>query len=189
MTGLARSRCRGPRRPRRATASVPRTVRPDSIRSDAAPNPQRCGRIDDDASSGTRPILTNRTLSLAFSPVTMRSNGRIIVSPTPIAGPLTAATIGFVDRTSSTQSRTRAGAAEDASPDSCASNTAEMSAPAQKPRPAPVTTTAPTDASASAASIASTSSALIRGVQAFSFSGRFSVSSTISSRCSWRICS
>ena len=81
------------------------------MRSFAAPNPHRWGRNDDDASSGTRPIFTNRTLSLALSATTMRSNGRIIVRPTPIAGPFTAATIGFVDRMSSTQSRVRAGGA------------------------------------------------------------------------------
>ena len=64
-----------------------------------------------------------------------------------MAGPFTAATIGFVDRTSSTQSRVRVGGgADDASPESWASNTADTSAPAQKPRPAPVTTTAPTEA-------------------------------------------
>ena len=64
-----------------------------------------------------------------------------------------------------------------------------MSAPAQKPLPAPVSTTAPMLGSASAASMASTSSALIVGVQAFIFSGRSSVSSTTSPRCSLRICS
>ena len=107
-----------------------------------------------------------------------------------MAGPFTAATIGFVDRTSVDPVPCAIGRAPaPASPGICASNTADMSAPAQKPRPAPVTTTAPTEASASAASIASASSALIRGVHALSFSGRFSVSSTTSSRCSWRICS
>ena len=65
------------------------------------------------ASSGTSPIFTNRTLSFALSATTMRSNGRIIVRPTPIAGPFTAATIGFVDRTSSTQSRVPSGRGAD----------------------------------------------------------------------------
>ena len=67
------------------------------MRSDAAPQPQRSGRNIELASSGTRPSFTNRMLSLAPSATTMRSNGRIIVRPMPIAGPFTAATIGFVD--------------------------------------------------------------------------------------------
>jgi hypothetical protein len=45
----------------------------------------------------------------------------------------------------------------------------------RKNRPAPVMTIAPIERSAFARSIASACSALICGVQAFSFSGRFSV--------------
>jgi aminoglycoside phosphotransferase (APT) family kinase protein len=109
-----------------------------------------------------------------------------MVSPTPTAGPLTAATIGLVDRTSSTQSR-RGVVSAPAADEPPSAKTAPMSAPAQNPRPAPVTTTAPTDGSASAASIASANSALMVGVQALSLSGRLSVRSVISPRCSWRI--
>ena len=64
-----------------------------------------------------------------------------------------------------------------------------MSAPAQKPRPAPVTTNAPTDGSSLPARTAWVSSACIRGVHAFSFSGRFSVSTRTSSRSVTVICS
>ena len=141
------------------------------------------------ASSGTRPSFTNRMLSLAPSATTIRSKGRIMVSPTPMQAPLTAATIGFEERTDSTQSRARPGSAAVPSPLIWASNTALMSAPAQKPRPAPVTTIAPTRSSASASSMASLSSAPIWGVQALSFSGRFRVSSATSSRRSLMICS
>jgi hypothetical protein len=59
-----------------------------------------------------------------------------------------------------------------------------MSAPAQKPRPAPVTTMAPIPRSALARSKACASSTAMRGVQAFSFSGRSSVTSATSPRAS-----
>ena len=141
------------------------------------------------ASSGTSPTLMKSMPNFAFSDATITSNGRIIVMPMPTAAPFTAATSGFERRSSPTQSRP-AGMPPDplcvSSPGSTPSirdlNVASMSAPAQKPRPAPVMTMAPICGSAFASSIAVACSTAIAGVQAFSFSGRFSVMSATASR-------
>src|SRR5690606_37325930 len=66
---------------------------------------------------------------------------------------------------------------------------AERSAPAQKARPAPVTTTPRTSSSASVRSNTSISSAAMRGVKAFSWSGRDSVTTAAGPRTSYVICS
>ena len=63
------------------------------------------------------------------------------------------------------------------------------SAPAQNARPLPVTTNVQTDSSASAAAYASRSSAIISGLRALSWSGRFSVITAVRSSTSYRIVS
>ena len=156
------------------------------------PQPHRCTRKCDDASSGTTPILTKRADSFASGWATRKSIGRTIDRPTPIAAPLIAPTIGFDDRMSSTQSTGRSFGAACSVPSSasaiCCANTSEMSAPAQKPRPAPVMTNAPTAGSSFPAMIARSSSERIVCVHAFSLSGRLSVTSRIASRSSTMIC-
>ena len=64
-----------------------------------------------------------------------------------------------------------------------------MSAPAQNARPAPVTTIAPIPASAFVSLMALVSSRPMRVFHALSFSGRSSVISSTSPRCSVRIVS
>ncbi len=119
-----------------------------------------------------------------------------MVRPTPTAAPFTAATSGFARRTSATQSRPagrppwpRAVSAPGSRPSSRVLKVASMSAPAQKPRPAPVTAIAPTDGSSFADSIAWASSSDMRGVQAFSRSGRCRVIHATASRRAIEICS
>ena len=106
-------------------------------------------------------------------------------TPNPTAAPLIAAITGFG------KSKRRMvieevpsiaiGGAESsvgvcaASPGAGLRGPADMSDPAQKARPAPVTITARTSSFTAAASNARCSSAVIRGVWAFSFSGRCNV--------------
>jgi hypothetical protein len=107
------------------------------------------------------------------------SIGRVIVIPTPTAGPLIAAMTGFSE--SKTRSVNWPPPSRGTSPSASRSRQSNVSpprsrsAPAQNARPAPVTTTARTSSSASARSSASMSSRCIVGVQAFSRSGRSSV--------------
>ena len=80
----------------------------------------------------------NRMLSFAPSATTMRSNGRIIVRPTPIDGTVHGGDdrLGRADEVDPVAVALRH-RRPPASPWSSASKTAPMSAPAQKPRPAP----------------------------------------------------
>jgi hypothetical protein len=114
------------------------------------------------------------------------SIGSCIVTPTPTAGPFTAAITGF--RQSKIRKVSRPPPSRSTSPTrpdsrdgSCGpvrskvSPPAARSAPAQKPRPAPVTITARTSSSASIASKAAIISTIIWPVKALSRSGRLSV--------------
>ena len=186
-----------------ASGSTTRSTRPSSLASsastvvplrashEAAPKPQRATRKCDEASSGTRPIFTKRADSLAPRAAMIWSNGSTSVRPTPIDAPLMAAIIGLDSRHRRTQSVRRGAGSVDASssPSMPASNTAWMSAPAQKPRPAPVTMMAPIEGSSLAASTTVVSSLIIFGVHAFIRSGRFSVMRSTASTCSTVICS
>ena len=110
------------------------------------------------------------------------SIGKVIVMPTPTAGPLIAAITGFFD------SKMRKATCPP--PSRCSSMVcgrapwlaskvplpADRSAPAQKARPAPVTMITRTPSSASARSKASISSRIMRAVKALSLSGRCRVS-------------
>ena len=102
-----------------------------------------------------------------------------------------AAISGFDSRHRATQSVPRRSGSGSGRPPALRflSNTAPMSAPAQKPRPAPVTTMAPIPPSSLAASMVEVSSPIIFGVQAFIFSGRLSVIFRTASRWSTMICS
>ena len=99
--------------------------------------------------------------------------------PTPMAGPLIAAMIGFLMSMSFKVSwpAVSRGTPSDARAASLLSAkvSGSRSAPAQKARPAPVTMTARTSSSLSAMSAALINSSIIVFVQAFSRSGRFKV--------------
>ena len=133
----------------------------------------------------------NSMPSFAFSEARITSKGRIMVRPIPTHAPFTAATIGFESRTSRTQS-TPAGMPPEPPAVSLPGSTpsmrvwkvSSMSAPAQKPRPSPVITMAPIRSFALARSIAWACSSAMRGVQAFSLSGRASVRIATSPRSS-----
>ena len=145
----------------------------------------RCTRKWELASSGVSPIFTNAIPNFAASEATIKSMGKIMVAPMPTLAPFTAAINGLDSRTKPIQSRTGVRS----TPSMRALKLSRMSAPAQKPRPAPVTTMAPTAGSALQRSMASTNSSFIRAVQAFSRSGRFSVSTATLPSISNRICS
>ncbi|HZN87679.1 MAG TPA: hypothetical protein VFB44_01770 [Thermoleophilaceae bacterium] len=142
--------------------------------------PTTRGRNQLEQASGTIPRRANTKPIFATSAASRTSIGRVIVIPTPTAGPLIAATTGFVD--SKMRRLTRPPVSRGTRPpSSCRSRQSKVpappprSAPAQKPRPAPVTITARTASSASAASKAAISSRAIVTVNAFSRSGRSSV--------------
>jgi hypothetical protein len=110
-----------------------------------------------------------------------------MVTPTPTAGPLTAAITGF--RLSKIRSDTSPPPSRWASAVfwslwSKVPPPAPRSAPAQKPRPAPVTITTRIPSSLSARSKAASSSSLMVAVKALRRSGRFSVTVKIP-RSSW----
>lgn len=154
----------------------------------ALPKPIRAPKKCELASSGTKPIFTKRMLSLAEALATMKSIANTWVSPTPTAGPLIAATIGFDARIWRTQPPTFELLLVSLS-STRALKTASISAPAQNPRPAPVRTIPTTSSSSFAALMACASSAPICGVHAFKRSGRCMVSTHTESINSVRIVS
>lgn len=123
----------------------------------------------------------NFALSLAMR----MSMGRVIVTPTPTAGPLNAPMTTFLHAairraTAPPASRGTPSISPKprTSPTSSLSNVPaprSRSAPAQNPRPAPVTTTTRTESSASASPNAAISSCAISSVNALSRAGRFNV--------------
>ena len=58
--------------------------------------PTTRGRNHDEQASGTIPRRANTKPNLAVSEASRTSIGRVIVAPTPTAGPLIAAITGFV---------------------------------------------------------------------------------------------
>ena len=57
--------------------------------------PTKRGRNQLEAASGTKPLLAKTKPNLASSLASLISIGKVIVTPTPTAGPLIAAMIGF----------------------------------------------------------------------------------------------
>src|SRR4029450_13761659 len=119
-----------------------------------------------------------------------------MVTPTPTAGPLQAAMVGF-SKSNRRSVNSPPPSRWPSSPGSAGPRFSALkvlappdrSAPAQKPRPAPVNTTARTSSSRSARSMASSSSDSILPVKAFSLSGRLSVMVRMPSLLSYLICS
>ncbi len=60
--------------------------------------PTTRGRNHDDAASGTSPRRANTNPNRALSAARRMSIGKVMVTPTPTAGPFTAAITGLVDR-------------------------------------------------------------------------------------------
>ena len=143
--------------------------------------PTTRGRNQLDAASGTMPRRANTNPMRAVSDARRMSIGRVMVTPTPTAGPLMAAITGFSDRKMRSEMRPPSSRQRwpDSSTPSGRSNVRspiDMSAPAQNARPLPVTTTTRTSSSASLRSKASRSSSTIDMVTALRASGRLSVS-------------
>ena len=142
--------------------------------------------------SGTRPTLTKAWLNCALSATSTRSHASARFIPAPTAAPFTAAMTGFSSRSSgiSTVVSIRCSLLRPASGvGSAAASISRISPPAQNARPAPVRMTARTAASAASAGISAASSRCIGWLNAFSASGRFSVtvatpSATLQSRVS-----
>ena len=147
----------------------------------------------------TKPIL-------ASSAAKRKSAARVMVIPTPTAGPLMAAMIGFNEsnirrttrpppsRRRSSPSRRRSSPSASVPFDSAlhsenVSAPEDRSAPAQNARPAPVRITARTASFASVESNASMSSFSIVVVNAFSLSGRSRVITAIPSSILIDMCS
>src|SRR6185503_6386377 len=119
-----------------------------------------------------------------------------MVTPTPTAGPLQAAMVGFrrsnrrsVNSPPPSRWPSRPGSTGPRFSALKVLAPPDRSAPAQKPRPAPVKTTARTSSSRSERSIASSSSDSILPVKALSLSGRLSVIVRMPSFTSYLICS
>src|SRR5215213_9987988 len=162
-----------------SSASAAVNTRPVVTHSIAREMPTMRGRNHDEHASGTIPRRANTNPSLASSATNRTSIGRVIVTPTPTAGPLIAAKTGLSDEKirSDTVPPVSRGTASSVctSRQSNVSPPPPRSAPAQNARPAPVTMTARTSSSASEASNASMSSRPISAVNAFRRSGRLSV--------------
>ena len=152
---------------------------PVAHHSMACEMPTTRGRNQLEHASGTIPRRANTNPILAPSAARRTSIGRVIVIPTPTAGPLMAAITGLVEAKmrSVTMPPPSRGTSPSAwrSRQSNVSPPAPRSAPAQNARPSPVTTTARTSSSASARSKASISSRAMVPVNAFRRSGRCSV--------------
>ena len=146
-------------------------------------------RVIDRAVGGNASVYLRAT---ALSERSRMSIGSSMVAPTPTAGPLTAAMTGLSEAKMRSVSRPpesrSAGLSQSMVPSgpvtpsrldgSSREVPSAMSDPAQKPRPAPVTITARTSSSVSARSNAAINSVRIRGVNAFSRSGRSSVTTS-----------
>src|SRR4051794_28430186 len=103
--------------------------------------PTTLGRNHDDAASGTMPRRADTKPKLAPSDPRRVSPGGVIVTPTPTAGPFTAAITGLVLlKIRSVTSPPSSRCTPEGPPAPALSNVAPpvpRSAPAQKPRPRP----------------------------------------------------
>ena len=143
--------------------------------------PTTRGKNHDEQASVMIPRRAKTKPNLAVSLDRRISIGRVIVTPTPTAGPIIAPIIGFLlskirNETSPPPSRgISLTPATSLPPRLNVSPPIDKSAPAQNALPAPVKITARTSSSASLRSSAAMISCNIVFVNAFSFSGRLSV--------------
>ena len=76
-------------------ASSGENTRPEKVHSNALLMPTTLGKNQLEAASGTKPRRAKTKPNLASSLAILISMGRVIVTPTPTAGPLKAAMTGF----------------------------------------------------------------------------------------------
>src|SRR5215472_16430383 len=123
------------------------------------------------AASGIRPRLTNGVEKYASEPATTKSQWNSMVVPTPTATPLTAATIGLLQRTSAGRKRS---AGRLRPPElSTALRKSARSLPAENAPGTPAISTQRTESSAFAPSSAAVIASYMPSVSAFFLSGRF----------------
>ncbi|CAB4751588.1 unannotated protein [freshwater metagenome] len=164
-----------------ARASDAGKTRPVNTHSVACEIPTSRGKKYEEHASGTMPRFANTNPNLAVSLAKRKSIGRVMVTPTPTAGPLITPMTGF--RLSKIRRETKPPPSRGTPclvctslpPFAKVSPPDDKSAPAQNARPAPVKITTLTLSSASVISSAAITSCIMRPVNALSLSGRFSV--------------
>src|SRR5262249_31675288 len=144
---------------------------PMTRNSNARRWPIRRGASRLEAASGIRPRLTNGVEKNASEPATTKSQWNSIVVPTPTATPLTAATIGLLQRTSVGR---KSSAGRLRPPElSAALRKSARSLPAENAPGTPAISTQRTESSAFAPSSAAVIASYMASVSAFFLSGRF----------------